>query len=836
MGEPDENATEANGTERDPEPERSPTARSVHVGGHADGPVVAGDYNLLIDARHGSSVTVTREGERPRFRRRDRACVLPRRQPAPLGREAETAVLAELVAGGGAVQVCGPPGIGKSTLLRHAATTLEPGPDGAVFVSAAHRHMADVAQEIFEACYDSGGYAPSWPQLRRLMAGVRITVYVDDADLDADRLRELADALPAATFVLAGREASLRGEAAVIDLEGLGRPAAARLLSRALERPLTDRERAVADDLWRATGGSPLPLLRAAGLARAGRSALPRPGAVPELLPLLLRQRDAAETEVLNLLATLGDTGLAPAHVAALTGAKDATALCARLADLGLAVPTPEGFRAAPDIGAALRAGRVAPFPVERLCRYLGRWAADPVTPAAEVADHSRVFERAADLATAAGRPDLAVTVGRAAAPRVARSLRFDAWGRLLGRGWRAAEEAEDHAAKAYFTHEEGVRCLVVGQRVAAAALLAQAAVLWHVAGDEHGLSAATQAHDLLPPMQHPSVLAGGPDAGAAAAPDDGAAAQAVADHMADLAADPTAEAAPGATGWQGPTEAPAADAGGRVPQGDAHGQPPPDAYSQPPPADAAGHAGPPGPDPAHSAGEHTSAVFADGGVSTASGAGAAGTGTGAAAGGSAASAALTTVLVGLAITGAVFVALEVAAEQDTVEQAGDSSQTTDGAGSGLETDPADEYEPFPTEEYEPFPTEEYEPPPEETETYSAEEPVEPTGLEGTWDDGRGGVATIVETAPGVYALPAPCGEPDVVLTGTDTQATGEAPLIESADGDCGPVIGTVTITITVAPDGDTAEHVTALPPGQDTGDTYITCYTCGTTTLTRVG
>src|SRR2546430_1270102 len=165
----------------------------IDIGGDAGAPVVAGNYNMVVDAQHGSSVTLLVERDRPRPVRRDRVELLPRKLPKPVGRDVETAALASAIQAGGPIQLCGPPGIGKSTFLRHAARWLEPGPDGVVFLTAANREIGDLAQEVFESCYDSSGYAPSSAELRRLMAGVRVTVYVDDADLTLEQLRELTD-------------------------------------------------------------------------------------------------------------------------------------------------------------------------------------------------------------------------------------------------------------------------------------------------------------------------------------------------------------------------------------------------------------------------------------------------------------------------------------------------------------------------------------------------------------------------------------------------------------------------------------------------------------------
>jgi energy-coupling factor transporter ATP-binding protein EcfA2 len=501
---------------------------NVEIGGGSGGPVVAGSYNVVVDARHGSTVTVGRL-ERPEPVRRERISVLPRRNREPLGREADAAALAAAIAAGGLVQLCGPAGIGKSTLLRHLARSAGNGPDGVVFVSGTHKQVADLAQEVFEACYQTSGYAPSRSDLRGMLTGLRITVYVDDADLTIDELRELTDLVPDATFVLACRDSTVLGDGAVHHLDGLGADEASRLLRQALGRPLHDSERATALHLWRASGGNPLLLLRAAGIAGAGRSALPAPGAVGDLLPLLLDQLDDSALTALTLLAALQDAELSPEHIGALAREPDAATLCDRLTSLGLVTPGEHGYRCAPGVVPAVRRRDAEPIPVERLCRYFTRWAADPATTPVQVAGHSRAIERLAGLATNAGMPELTVALGRAAAPKLAHSLRFDAWGRTLGQGWDGARRAGDREAEAYFTHEEGIRCLVTSRRVAAAALLAQAVALWQLVGAQHGTDAASGAHQFLPQELQP------PGTPPQITPGESDPSQAIADHMTEL-------------------------------------------------------------------------------------------------------------------------------------------------------------------------------------------------------------------------------------------------------------------------------------------------------------
>lgn len=205
----------------DPDEDGAPMGgdHRIDIAGDASGTVIAGNHNVVIDA-HGSTVNLLPPQERPRPVRRERVALVPRRQREPVGREADLEELENALRGHGVVQLWGPPGVGKSTLLRHAARSLEPGPDGVLFLNGAHREPEDLAQEIFEACYEAPGYAPTGPELRRLMTGIEVTVYVDDAELTPERLRLLADAAPDATFVFASRERSLLGESADLELRG----------------------------------------------------------------------------------------------------------------------------------------------------------------------------------------------------------------------------------------------------------------------------------------------------------------------------------------------------------------------------------------------------------------------------------------------------------------------------------------------------------------------------------------------------------------------------------------------------------------------------------------
>ena len=476
------------------------------------GTFIVGNGNVVIDAECGSIVTVVSEADRPDPKRKGRVELRPRRRHVPpLGADAVIEALSEAVRCGRPAQLWGAPGTGKSTLLRHAAWVIEPGPDGVLFLSATGREIGDLAQEVFEACYETAGYAPSRADLKQLMAEICVTVYVDDADFARDQLRDLMDLAPTATFVFASSEDTLRGEGSIVEVQGLGLADGLALLDQEIGSPLAAEARSAAADLWKTADGRPLMLLRAARLIRSGPSgaiAMPRP---EDLLPLLFAQLGEAEVRVLWLLATLHAAPVDPVHLGALAGIPDAAVLCGRLERAGMLLSGEHGYRCAPDVLPLVLKRCPKPFPPDEVCRYFASWAAEPETTPGQLADQALALAQAADLAANAGQPALAVQLARAVSPRLARSLRLGSWGLLLSRGWSAARANGDKQAEAYFTHEEGIRSLLTGQRVMAGILVAEALVLWRELGDIHAIQAAESVARNLPsapahPPAHPGA------------------------------------------------------------------------------------------------------------------------------------------------------------------------------------------------------------------------------------------------------------------------------------------------------------------------------------------
>ncbi|MCF2536818.1 ATP-binding protein [Streptomyces sp. FB2] len=773
------------------------TGNRVDIDGDATGPVIAGNYNVVVDAQHGSTVTVLMDGQRPRPRRRDRIRLLPRRQGTPLGRDADLAAIAAALHAGESVQLWGPPGVGKSALLRHAARTLDAGGDGVVFLDAARREPEDLAQDIFEACHSTGGYAPSRGELPQLMEGVEATVYVDNADYTAEQLRTVMDAAPDALFVFAGREEVLQGtDGRAHRVEGITRDAAAELLTRELGGA-GDPDLVTA--LWEAAAGAPLLLLRAAAVARLDPAAgLPRPGAVRELLHPLFDRLDEPSLRALHLLGTFRDAELDPEHIGALSGTPDAAALCAGLAGLGLAEETELGYRVADGVVAALRERRgLRPYALERLCGYFADWAARPETPAAQVAGHARALEVLAELAERSGRADLAVRVVRAASPALARSLRFGVWGRLLDQGLPAAQRAGDRQAEAYFTHERGVRAVLTGNRVVAAVLLAEAGILWRQLGDTQGADAAANAQQYVP--QEPGPEAGSPDAGSPDGPGEVNAPEGGGSDVGSSSTDPTplqdptAGTAPSAPS---PEPAPPPETGASMPTDPGATAPDMPTVPSDPGMSGGGMPVDPGTAASPATGVPPTGIGEAGGAVAAS----------AGAGGAGAAIALKVAAV---IAAVVIGAVAVEQNRSSSESASDTPAVSA-----------------------PTPTVEFTAPADPVDATTDEPEPEPTGLAGTWNGSDGGTYVFTDAGLGTYTMADEdgCGNPtSTEFTGSGDTYSATAPGY--AREPCDLVLGQIRTTITLGEDGDTAEVTQEVV---SVVDRSARCTTCQSFTLTR--
>lgn len=495
---------------------------SVAVGGDLTGSQVGiGGKVVQIQADGFATVLFMDGAEMGRAERRPLArTVQARRSLSALGRERELARLADAVDAAEPVQVYGPSGIGKTTLLLHATGrgtlgTATAAVEGTVLLSARGLPVEEVLQEIFLATYQvTGLHLPAQAQRRSLLAALRVLVVIDDLDCSADELADLVHALPHCVVVTASGRMSLTG-GCTIGLRGLPWPAALTLFQDALGRPLTAEESAQAERAWQSTDGHPGRLgLVAAYLREAAEHGfppeVPPADGLPLLVPKLMAWISSAAAGLLRQLAVAGDSEWSTALVEALPGGTAADV--EELVRARLLVRTEARLRLAEGVATALEENQDdsrLPAVAGAVADWLAR--AEPADAADEVEVVTALVQRAAD----AGLDTLVARLARAGAPRLMLGLRWRAWGRLLDAGLHAAKRSRLRDDEAYFTHESGIRALCLGDVAKATALLSAAAAL----GVRGGEALRELLNDSPPPPDPGTMTAQQPAAPPSSAP-----------------------------------------------------------------------------------------------------------------------------------------------------------------------------------------------------------------------------------------------------------------------------------------------------------------------------
>jgi hypothetical protein len=325
------------------------------------------------------------------------------------------------------------------------------------------------------------------------MAGIDVHLVIDDLQQTDEQRGALLDGVPDTRVMFSSIERSLGAEGRSLPLAGLSDEPAMALLAAALGRELRVDEQPTARDLLRLCDGLPLLLLRAV----AGSGSLVNATQIAEFLPRVFAALSGPARAVLPAFGLAEIPVISPVVLPWLTG--DAATLPAVLLELttvGLLVEDDFGYRLAQGVGLPpeLVPGRVA---IERIVGGLLAWASSPGLPPQLVAEHADLIGAAIDASVQAGIAGLGARLAKLTAPFAACSLRMSAWEQILGRGKVAAERSGERSILAYLTHEDGIRSLLTGKRIAAAAGLGVAVVLWHELGQVGHAAIAQQAQVL---------------------------------------------------------------------------------------------------------------------------------------------------------------------------------------------------------------------------------------------------------------------------------------------------------------------------------------------------
>jgi tetratricopeptide (TPR) repeat protein len=459
----------------------------AELGGEISGRIAVGDYVVAVHPEHGAIVEVAGRDERPSVRARPAPVTLaPRPGRELLGREQVLERASEAIAAGTPVEVVGPPGSGKTALLRHLAYRGAAPEGGVAYCRAASQPLDDVLAFLFDAFYEADRpYLPTPAELRLRLQARGALILVDDLEADGAGAQALLDSAPACRFVLAATEPRLETGKCELELEGLTEDSALALFERELGRRAREVELDLASAVCRRVGGRPLSVIQAAAAVREGEaslaelaaggapgepegSATERPG--PRAWDGWPGRLDEPQRLALAALVGLGGAPVSPAHVEAIAGVAGADEILEGLRDRGLVEAHGSRYTLAAPVGEESEdRDRWA----ARALEHFAGWASE--ADAGQLQEDAEALVSALRWGAAHDRwPEVLVLASALDGP-LTLSGRWGSWQVAAAAALEAARAEEGRAAEGWALNQLGVRAACRGETDQAREYLEQA-------------------------------------------------------------------------------------------------------------------------------------------------------------------------------------------------------------------------------------------------------------------------------------------------------------------------------------------------------------------------
>ncbi len=500
-------------------------AVNLTVSGDNLGNIVVGDHNVVITAGAGA-VVYAGEGPaapRPVSRRVD---LRPRPFPDLLDRREETvrAIGALTADGRQPIELSGPAGIGKTSLLRWISwdpAVEATARDGILYFDATGQTVDDLLQQVFEALFICDvRFKPTAVQLRGLLADRSALVMLDHFSATGADLQRLLNLAATMSWIAVTTQRVLVGEGCAVSVRGLLAGDGLELIARELGRPLAADEMSAARRLVDEFEGNPLALAQAAAHARvAGLSiatvalalrAAPNPTAA--LAAAVQSALGADERKALAALAAVDGAPLEARAAAEIAKLADAETALDKLCDRRLVAFDGKRYRLLAAAGTIV-AGTIAvlmlasALPAEAALAHFA--AASGGMSSTELVENSAAIVAALRRSAAHGNFGDALQLAHRAGDALALSGRWDRWHEILRLNLEVARAVHDPAAEARALHQLGTRSLALGDAAAAQASLGAALRIRAGLDDTAGLAATRRNLTVLAAMTAAAPAAG---------------------------------------------------------------------------------------------------------------------------------------------------------------------------------------------------------------------------------------------------------------------------------------------------------------------------------------
>ncbi|HEY0494319.1 MAG TPA: ATP-binding protein [Kutzneria sp.] len=415
----------------------------VHIERAYDGPLEVGDIRFRTDLPRTLDV-----GE-----------------PQCVGREKELARLEEALERGLSVRLRGPTGIGRTTLLRHAAhlgRLTIPDIEAVVWTPPRLPDADQILHAVLDRCAEYPPERPPVPApvLRRAMTGLRALVIVEDPQCTAAELAEVLGAMRRSVFVVTTDRTDLACDVDIL-LAGLPVRASRQVLRSQFNGRLPAATRRRVEQLCEGYGHHPGDVVRLGRYLATARTQR-------ELVPTL--DTDEAQLIVPRLVEWLDEPARAAVlALAALDKAEWGWPILAAVAE----IPTQRTAKSLRDskLVVGKQRYRLAAGVVEHVAtdvvavtERITDWVWETVA-AAEITAEITVIEQELLVTIRAEQHEVALALARVAATKLAATRQWDAWGRVLPLGLRAAIGAQSRPDQRYFRYSLAARKYADGRR-----------------------------------------------------------------------------------------------------------------------------------------------------------------------------------------------------------------------------------------------------------------------------------------------------------------------------------------------------------------------------------